>query len=173
MNVKELKVNKANPRTIRDHKFKKLVQSIQDFPRMLELRPIIIDTDGTILGGNMRYRAICELGYNEIPDNWVKRADKLTDQEKQRFIIEDNVEFGDWDFDMLANEWDNDQLAEWGLESVGEYEVDKFDDLDETETADNEEKIVIELPTDLKQRKDEIKQLVLTAVSSFKGIKVY
>lgn len=172
MNVKELKVNKANPRTIRDHKFKKLVQSIQDFPRMLELRPIIIDTDGTILGGNMRYRAICELGYNEIPDNWVKRADKLTDQEKQRFIIEDNVEFGDWDFDMLANEWDNDQLAEWGLESVGEYEVDKFDDLDETEPADNEEKIVIELPTDLKQRKDEIKQLVLTAVSSFKGIKV-
>lgn len=172
MNVKELKVNKANPRTIRDHKFKKLVQSIQDFPRMLELRPIIIDTDGTILGGNMRYRAICELGYNEIPDNWVKRADKLTDQEKQRFIIEDNVEFGDWDFDMLANEWDNDQLAEWGLESVGEYEVDKFDDLDEAETADNEEKIVIELPTDLKKRKDEIKQLVLTAVSPFKGIKV-
>lgn len=91
MKLKEIKPNKANPRIIKDYKFKKLCNSISEFPKMMELRPIVVDTDGTILGGNMRYKALQELGYKEIPDNWVKRASELTDQEKQRFIIEDNV----------------------------------------------------------------------------------
>lgn len=104
--LNQIKINSANPRLIKDDRFKKLVQSVKEFPKMLELRPIVIDEDGTILGGNMRYRALKELGYKEIPDNWVKKASELTDEEKRRFIIEDNVGFGEWDMDMLANEWD-------------------------------------------------------------------
>lgn len=111
-----LKVNPANPRFIKDERFKKLVKSLSEFPKMMALRPIIVDADGMILGGNMRFKALKELKYKDIPDEWVKRASELTDEEKQRFIIEDNVPFGEWDFDILANEWDADQLAEWGLE---------------------------------------------------------
>lgn len=83
---------------------------------MMELRPIIIDNDNMILGGNMRLRALKELGYKDIPSGWVKRADELTEDEKRRFVIADNVGFGEWDFDMLANEWDSMELQEWGLE---------------------------------------------------------
>jgi len=122
MNLDQLKINKANPRLIKDDRFRKLVKSIKEFPKMLELRPIVIDDDGTILGGNMRYRALKELGYKEIPDNWVKKASELTDEEKRRFIIEDNVGFGEWDMDMLANEWDAEELEEWGVEGI-EYSV--------------------------------------------------
>lgn len=116
MKITELKPNKANPRTIKDDKFRKLVESIQDFPKMMALRPIVIDADGTILGGNMRYRALVELGYKEIPDGWVKRASDLTDDEKRRFIIEDNVPFGQWDWDALGNDWDEGELEDWGLD---------------------------------------------------------
>ena len=122
MILDQLKINKANPRLIKDDRFRKLVKSIKEFPKMLELRPIVIDEDGTILGGNMRYRALKELGYKEIPDNWVKKASELTDEEKRRFIIEDNVGFGEWDMDMLANEWDTEELEEWGVEGI-EYSV--------------------------------------------------
>lgn len=114
--VDELILNKANPRLIRDEKFKKLKKSVKEFPKMLELRPIVIDDDGTILGGNMRFRALLELGYKEIPDSWVRKASELTDEEKQRFIIEDNVPFGEWDWEKLANEWDDKLLEEWGVE---------------------------------------------------------
>ena len=116
MKITELKPNTANPRTIKDDKFRKLVASIQDFPKMMALRPIVVDNDGTILGGNMRYRALVELGYTEIPDNWVKRASDLTDEEKKRFIIEDNVPFGEWDWDALADTWDEAELKDWGLD---------------------------------------------------------
>ena len=114
--VSDIKINKANPRQIKDDRFKKLIKSIREFPKMLELRPIVIDDDGTILGGNMRFRALLELGYNELPDSWVRKASELTDEEKQRFIIEDNVPFGEWDWEKLANEWDDKLLEEWGLE---------------------------------------------------------
>jgi hypothetical protein len=82
----------------------------------MELRPIIIDSYNMILGGNMRYRALKELKYKDISDTWVKKASELTEEEKQKFIIEDNVSFGQWDLDLLANEWDNDKLENWGLE---------------------------------------------------------
>jgi len=114
--VSDIKINKANPRQIKDDRFKKLIKSIREFQKMLELRPIVIDDDGTILGGNMRFRALLELGYNELPDSWVRKASELTDEEKQRFIIEDNVPFGEWDWEKLANEWDDKLLEEWGLE---------------------------------------------------------
>lgn len=120
MKISDLKLNSNNPRFIKDDKFKKLVKSISEFPKMLELRPIIYDpVNFDILGGNMRYRALVELKYKEIPDSWVKSADELTEEEKQRFIIEDNVGFGEWDWDILANSWDEYKLEEWGLDLPG------------------------------------------------------
>jgi len=116
MNLSEIHINPSNPRIIKDERFKKLVKSIDEFPKMMALRPIIIDADGMILGGNMRFKALKELKYKDIPDAWVKRADELTEEEKRRFIIEDNVPFGEWDWDVLANEWDSVELAEWGVE---------------------------------------------------------
>lgn len=117
--LSSLRINPNNPRFIKDDRFKKLVKSIEEFPKMMSLRPIIVDAGGMILGGNMRFKALQELKYKEAPDEWIKRADSLTDEEKQRFIIEDNVPFGEWDFDILANEWDADKLVEWGLELPG------------------------------------------------------
>jgi len=114
--LNQLKINSANPRLIKDERFKKLVKSVKEFPKMMALRPIVVDDDGTILGGNMRYRALLSLGYKEVPEEWVRKASELTDEEKQRFIIEDNVEFGEWDYDKLANEWDEKLLEEWGID---------------------------------------------------------
>lgn len=82
---------------------------------MMELRPIIVDEDNMILGGNMRYKALKELGYKEIPDTWVKKASELTDEEKKEFIVKDNVGFGDWDWELIANEWDEAQIEDWGM----------------------------------------------------------
>ena len=135
MNLSEIHINPSNPRIIKDERFKKLVKSIDEFPKMMALRPIIIDADGMILGGNMRFKALKELKYKDIPDEWVKRASELTDEEKQRFIIEDNVPFGEWDWDTLANEWDAEQLAEWGLE-IPDFAVNKEVTEDDYEVPD-------------------------------------
>jgi hypothetical protein len=113
MKINQLQPNENNPRLIKGEKFKKLVQSIKDFPEMLELRPIVIDEDNVILGGNMRYRACIEAGLKEVP---VKIAKGLTEEQKQEFIVKDNVGFGEWDWAMLGNEWDNVKLGEWGLD---------------------------------------------------------
>ena len=116
MNINDIYSNQNNPRTIKDDKFKKLVASIKDFPKMMELRPIIIDDTNTILGGNMRYKALQEAGYTEIPDEWVKKANDLTEEEKKQFIIKDNLPFGDWDWDVLANEFEVKDLLDWGFD---------------------------------------------------------
>ena len=116
MKLSSLKPNPNNPRLIKDERFVKLVQSIKDFPKMMELRPMVIDKDNIVLGGNMRLKAIAELGMKEIPDSWVKKATDLTEDEVRRFIIADNVGFGEHDWDMLANDWDMKELEEWGLE---------------------------------------------------------
>ena len=117
MKLSEIKANPNNPRVIKDDKFKKLVKSIQDFPKMMELRPMVINADNIVLGGNMRLKALKELGYKEIPDTWVKRADELTEDEQRRFIISDNVGFGEHNWEMLKTEWDiDDELSEWGLD---------------------------------------------------------
>ena len=139
MKLSDIHTNPSNPRLIKDERFKKLVKSIDEFPKMMALRPIIVDAGGMILGGNMRFKALKELKYKDIPDEWVKRASELTDEEKQRFIIEDNVPFGEWDFAILANEWDADQLAEWGLEipgfdATGEAVEDDYEIHDEIKT---------------------------------------
>jgi hypothetical protein len=129
MKISEIKLNKKNPRLIKDYKFEKLKKSITEFPKMLELRPMIVDDQNVVLGGNMRLTALKDLGYKEISDNWVKRASELTEDEKQRFIIADNVGFGDWDWDILANEWDTDLLVDWGLD-VPSFEVDLDNEID-------------------------------------------
>lgn len=113
MNINEIKPNPNNPRIIKDDKFKKLVKSIQDFPQMLELRPIVIDENNVVLGGNMRLKACIEAGLKDVP---VKQAKELTEQQKKEFIVKDNVGYGEWDWDDLANNWDEQLLTEWGLD---------------------------------------------------------
>lgn len=125
MRLSELKTNPTNPRTIKDDKFKKLVKSIQDFPKMMELRPMVINADNIVLGGNMRLKALKELGYKEIPDTWVKRADELTEDEQRQFIIKDNVGFGEHDWDVLKTEWDIQELEEWGLD-IPAFEIEEL-----------------------------------------------
>ena len=112
LKINELKTNLSNPRIIKETKFKKLVKSIKEFPEMLKLRPIVVDEDMTILGGNMRHKACIEAGIKEV---YVKIAEGLTKEQKQEFIIKDNVGFGEWEWDILANEWDIDKLEDWGV----------------------------------------------------------
>lgn len=111
--ISEIKANPSNPRTIKDDKFKKLVQSIKDFPKMLEIRPIVVNEDNIVLGGNMRLKACIEAGLKKIP---VINAKDLTPEEQKQFIIKDNVGFGEWDWAMLSSEWGTEDLTEWGLD---------------------------------------------------------
>jgi len=113
LEINKLKPNKDNPRIIKDDKFKKLVKSIKEFPEMLELRPIVVDEDMTILGGNMRHKASIEAGLKEVH---IKIAKGLSEEQKLEFIVKDNVGFGEWEWDILANEWDSTKLNEWGLD---------------------------------------------------------
>jgi DNA modification methylase len=105
--------NPTNPRIIKDDKFKKLVKSIEEFPQMLELRPIVVDSNMVVLGGNMRLKACIAAGLKEVP---IIVADNLTEHQQAEFIIKDNVGFGEWDWDLLANQWDVEALEDWGLE---------------------------------------------------------
>jgi len=116
MKLSKIKPNPNNPRIIKDDKFKKLVKSINDFPKMLALRPIVVDENFIVQGGNMRLKALQEIGFKDIPDEWVKQVSDLNEDEKKQFIIKDNVGFGEWDWDDLANNWDAEQLTEWGLD---------------------------------------------------------
>ena len=124
--VSEVKANPNNPRVIKDDKFKKLVKSIQDFPEMLELRPIVVNSDGIVLGGNMRLKACKEAGLKEVP---VIKAEDLTEDQQKEFIIKDNVGFGEWDWADLASNWDAEELTEWGLDLPSKSETEKISDL--------------------------------------------
>jgi ParB-like chromosome segregation protein Spo0J len=110
--INKIKSNPNNPRVIKDDKFKKLVQSLKDLPEMAQVRPIVVNQDMIVLGGNMRLKAMKEAGWKEAP---VAIVDWNEDKQRQ-FIIKDNVGFGEWDWDMLANEWDAESLGEWGLD---------------------------------------------------------
>lgn len=130
MKLSEIKSNPDNPRIIKDEAFKKLVQSIKDFPEMLDARPLVLNKDNVILGGNMRFKAAKEAGLTEIP---VKIVDWSEDKQRE-FIIKDNVSGGEWDWDVLANEWDTEQLDEWGLDlpdSFGEEQEVEEDEAPE------------------------------------------
>ena len=132
--IEQIKLNPNNPRLIKDDKFKKLVKSIVDFPQMLEIRPIVVNTDMIILGGNMRYKACKEAGIKEIP---VIIADNLTEEQQKEFLIKDNVSGGEWDWEVLANEWDSEQLESWGLD-LPIFDIDNENEpKDLSDTIDN------------------------------------
>ena len=135
MKIKDIKPNPNNPRVLRDEKFQKLKQSITEFPKMLSLRPMVIDENNVVLGGNMRLRALQELGFTDIDEAWVKRSSDLTEEEKKRFIIADNVAFGEWDWDTLANDWEVVDLEAWGLE------IPQFDEGNDEDLEDLSDKI--------------------------------
>lgn len=111
-----LKEDGKNPREITPAQFQKLKASLTEFPKMMELRPIIIDEDNKILAGRQRRAALIDLGYKEIPTNWVKKAKELTPEEKKRFMLLDNYHAGDWDYQLLAKEWDMDLATNWGID---------------------------------------------------------
>lgn len=134
----DIHANENNPRILKDDKFKKLVQSIKDFPEMLEIRPIVVNNDMMVLGGNMRLKAIQEIGLKEIP---IIKAENLTEEQEREFLIKDNVGFGEWDWDALANDWDADELKDWGMDLPGDFnpevleaEEDDFEVNDAIET---------------------------------------
>jgi hypothetical protein len=119
--INTVKANPNNPRIIKDDKFAKLVKSINEFPQMLNLRPIVVNDDMVVLGGNMRLKACKEAGLKEIP---IIKASELTEQQQKEFIVKDNVGYGEWDWSDLANNWDSDQLEEWGLDIPGFSDVE-------------------------------------------------
>jgi len=133
----QLRPNPNNPRVIRDDKLQQLCNNIAKYPRLISIRPIVVESrkNPVIIGGNMRYRALCELGYKEIPEAWVRYADELTPEERQAFIILDNQPFGEWDYEALANEWSADQLEEWGLEMPKLTIEDPPDELEDEQEA--------------------------------------
>jgi ParB-like chromosome segregation protein Spo0J len=124
--LSEVKLNPNNPRLIKDDNFKKLVQSIKDFPEMLDIRPIVVNADMVILGGNMRYKACKEAGLKDVP---IIIADNLTEEQQREFLIKDNVSGGEWDFEVLGNEWNVDELTDWGLEIPIFMDEPSYEDL--------------------------------------------
>jgi len=149
--ISKVKGNPNNPRVIKNDKFKKLVKSIQEFPEMLKLRPIVVDEDFIVLGGNMRLKASKEAGLKEV---WIEVAEGLTEEQKKEFIVKDNVGFGEWEWDMLANEWDSVQLAEWGLDVwQNEDDEQKNEPQDMSDNISAEYRIEIELKSEKEQEK--------------------
>lgn len=134
LSIKKVKSNPNNPRTITDDNFQKLLKSITEFPKMLELRPLVVDENLMVLGGNMRLKACIEAGLKKIP---VLHAKDLSEEEKNRFIIADNVGFGDWNWEQLNEEWKQDDLKDWGLAVWGETEELDYSILDDEEGVDN------------------------------------
>jgi ParB-like chromosome segregation protein Spo0J len=111
--ISKIRNNSENPRIIKDHKFHKLVKSLKEFPEMLQLRPIIVDENMMILGGNMRHKACVEIGMKDV---YIIKASDLTPEQQKEFIVKDNVAFGEWDWDVLGNEWESELLNEWGMD---------------------------------------------------------
>lgn len=132
--LSEIKPNEDNPRYISKDKFEKLKKSIQDFPEMLKIRPIVI-RNGIALGGNMRLKALQELGHKKA---YVIKAEDLTEEQVREFIIKDNVGFGQWDWDVLANDWETTALKEWGLDVWQPEEVVDYSILDDDEGSEED-----------------------------------
>jgi hypothetical protein len=145
INIQKITSNANNPRLIKDNKFKKLVKSIKEFPEMLRIRPIVVDENNVVLGGNMRLRACKEAGLKEV---WIEKIENFTEEQKQEFIVKDNVGFGDWDWDILANKWDNIKLGEWGMDvwqPEKDFDLNSFFEEDTTEKEkENTNKIILE-----------------------------
>jgi ParB-like chromosome segregation protein Spo0J len=146
--ISEIKANPNNPRVIKDDKFAKLVQSVKDFPEMLELRPIVVNSDMVVLGGNMRLRACKEAGLKEVP---IIMAEDLTEEQQKEFIIKDNVSGGEWDWSMLANEWESEDLDKWGLDVPTFADEEDINDL--SDKIKNDFRIEIILKSEEEQEK--------------------
>ena len=156
--INEVKSNPNNPRIIKDDKFKKLVASIKELPQMLELRPIVVNEDMVVLGGNMRLKACKEAGLKEIP---IIKASELNEEQQRAFIIKDNVGFGEWDWDALANEWDAEQLEEWGLDVWKVEEEPSLDELiGEEKNKPASMKITFESPEQLQKAEIDIQEIL-------------
>lgn len=138
--IGDIKPNPNNPRIIKDDKFKKLVQSIKDFPEMLKLRPIVVNAEMVVLGGNMRLKACQAAGIKDVP---VILASDLSEAKQREFIIKDNVGFGEWEWETLANEWDAETLSAWGLDMP---DVPNFDALEEQTPPRLDEKTTVICP---------------------------
>jgi len=138
--INEIKSNELNPRWIKDSKFEKLVKSIKEFPEMLELRPIVVDENMTILGGNMRYKACVEAGIKEIP---ILIANKLSENQKKEFIIKDNIGFGEWDWDLLED-WNTEDLNNWSLDVPKWEDVSFNTEIEDTGEYDYPEDKIIQ-----------------------------
>ena len=171
-----IKANPDNPRVLRDEKFALLKKSIEEFPKMLALRPIVTDADGVVLGGNMRLRALQDLGYNYVPAEWVKNADTLTEDERRQFIIKDNASFGEWDYDALANDWNDDDLRLWGVDV---WNTDPISDeevaaLFENAGEQKEKPLVlsVEIPKEYEGNVEDIKEAVRVTLGEWKGCAV-
>ena len=166
--ISKVKGNPDNPRIIKNDKFKKLVKSIQEFPEMLKLRPIVVDENFMVLGGNMRLKASKEAGLSEV---WIDIAEGLTEEQKKEFIVKDNVGFGEWEWDILANQWDSVQLAEWGLD-VWQNE-DDVEDIEEVIDFNEEVNFIIKCENleELEELKDKLKLTgAKTSYSKFKEL---
>jgi len=150
VSISSIKENDANPRFINKHKFQKLVNSVKEFPEMLSLRPIVVDKDNIILGGNMRYKACKEIGLKEV---YIIQADDLDEKKAQEFIIKDNVGFGEWDWDVLANDWDVKELEEWGLEGFPFEEEEEKELNDISDTIESSYRIEVEIENEEEQEK--------------------
>jgi len=163
-----IKPNPNNPRLVKDDKFFKLVESIKTFgEKMMPLRPMVIDEKRILLGGNMRYKALKELNYKEVPKSWVKEAKDLSEDEKREFIIKDNIGFGLWDWDILANEWGNEDLEAWGLDipNFDILDVDYSDKNKELDIDSFEDKMTITLnytSEEYQQVKDALSSIAAT-----------
>lgn len=145
MKLSDIKPNPRNPRTITEDKLDKLKKSIEEMPKGLSIKPMIVDENNIIIGGNQRYLALLELGYDEIPDNWVKKVIDLTEDEKKRFLIVDNVSFGEWDWGLISEDFDLDDLDSWGLDVVSfssEVDYGILDYVDITEEVEDMKKAV-------------------------------
>ena len=148
MKITEIKSNPNNPRICKDHKFKQLVKSIQDFPQMLELRPIVIDENNMVLGGNMRLKACLEAGLTDVP---VIHANNLSEEKKKEFIVKDNVGYGEWDWSELANTWEIDLLQDWGLD-IPNFDNEGFSDKNKELSLDD---VTDSMTINLKYTEDE------------------
>jgi len=161
--LSDIKSNPNNPRIIKDDKFRKLVKSIQEFPKMLEIRPVVVNADMIVLGGNMRLKACKEAGLKEVP---VIFADDLTEDEQKQFIIKDNVGFGEWDWDMLANEWEPELLESWGLDVPSWQDTPDYSDKNqEIDVDDYTDKMIIKLEyteNDYLQVRDQLSKIADT-----------
>jgi hypothetical protein len=140
VSIEQVQLNPNNPRSINRVKFRKLKQSIEEFPEMLDKRPLVVDENMILLGGNMRYRALIELGFTEVP---IQRATDWTEEQKQAFIIKDNVSFGDWDMDELGNNWDMELLDAWGVPLP--FDKDDIEELKNPNNDGSEHPFAIEL----------------------------